>query len=146
MKRAIIVLSVVGLFLGACGGGGTKKEANGDMKAKLLTAADLPSGFKRTKAEETPPSKDTSSDTQTCKELDEFDKTYSGERDAEADFQRTNAGSAAFLNESIKRFADDDKAKEAFDAFQSGITKCKSFDTTDDDGSKTTGSFEKTSW
>lgn len=147
MKRTLILLSVFGLLLGACGGGGDKKEANGVLKTKLLTVGDLPDGFKRTKAEEKAPgASDDDEETPICKEFDQLDTDFPGERDAEADFERSDAKGSAQVNQQIKRFADEDEADKAFAAFESAFAKCDSFESTDEDGTKTVGSFEKTSF
>lgn len=174
MKRTLILLSVLGLMLGACGKDDNKTnasdddttattvkddsgsddgddgdEADGALKAKLLAVSDLPSGFTLESSDESDPTESTDEeDDEFCPELSELDKDYPGEREAEASFQRASGETEAeakvvTLNEQIGRFGDEDEADDAFAAFAAGFPKCKSFTETDDDGSTTTGSFEK---
>ncbi len=144
MKRALILLSVFGLLLGACGGGEAAPK-NGDLKAKLLETSDLPDGFKRTNAEEREPGADDSSESNSdfCPQLDKLDEDYPGEREAEATFERTSATGGVYLNEQIARFKDSDEADDAFAAFEKGFANCKTFSQEGEDG-KMAGTFEKT--
>lgn len=170
MKRILILLSVVGLLLGACGDGdddsassnttasetasGTADDSgddsgsggkDGELKAKLLVASDLPDGFELTDSEERDPAdNDAEDDSAPCAEFNEIDKKYPGEREAEANFQREGAdgASAVFVNEQIVRFADEEEAEAAFDLFEEVIDKCGEFSDTDDDGTETSGAFK----
>jgi hypothetical protein len=170
MKRVLILLSVFGLLLGACGGDNDKKssssddgststtvkdgsgndggdsggEADGALKAKLLTVSDLPAGFKETKSEERAPDNSDSRDgSDFCPELQKLDKEHPGEREAEADFERTGTTGGVYVNEQVSRYKSSNSADDAFSAFENGFAKCKTFTQTDTDGTMT-GSFEKT--
>lgn len=170
MKRTLILLSVLGLMLGACGNddknssasdedttattakgsGGSDDTADGALKAKLLAVGDLPDGFTLEESEERDPkANETEEDDDFCPELSKLDDDYPGEREAEASFQRQSGESEAdakiiSVNEQIARYADEDEADDAFSAFEAGFPKCKTFTQSDDaDGSTTVGSFEK---
>lgn len=165
MKRAIILLSVLGLLLGGCSSDGDKKseakttttvraddtgsdsapEADGALKARLLVVGDLPSDFiASSEAVEVDPEKAPTATSPYCKELDRAETAVLAQRGAKAEFiNQTGANTGRTISERLGRFGTESKAKASFAAFKNGFESCPSF-TDEDSASKTTGGFKQT--
>jgi hypothetical protein len=144
--RKILVLIVSVALLGACGKSSDKKtDASGSpsgtgIRAKVLTVADLPPGFKRTsldvdKRDTTPLG---------CPAIDQVDAQYVDKtaHTIEAAFQNGDDATATqYLDESVSEFKTVDEANAYFDAEVAGMNACKTFSSTDEDGT-TTGQIQ----
>jgi hypothetical protein len=156
MRKILVLVTAFALLAGGCGS--DKKDAvnagdettttaasggggDGDVAGKLLTASDLPAGFE----EQEPSDDDEESSTSGCPELDalEDDSADDDENSAEAEFQRSDekAASFQFLNEAVERYPSERAADDDFDKAASAFAKCKTFTSTEDDGTKITGTF-----
>lgn len=107
---------------------------SGDLKAKLLAVADMPTGYSEESPEEEKGEEDEPS--QFCKELQGFEQQHKAPEEAEISFQKgaPSLFGAASLVESLGRFESATRANGAFDAFVKGMQNCKTFEQTDADG------------
>jgi hypothetical protein len=144
MRKFLVLVMCVAL-LGACKSdskddkvdtsSGSSDSSSG-IRAKILTEADLPSGFKRTSLdvdERTPGETG-------CAQLDQVDVQYAPktEHTVEAAFQNGDDETATqFLDESVWTFKTVDEANAYYDAEVAGINGCKTFTTTDENGTMT---------
>lgn len=160
-KLAIALVTALAVISAACGGGEddngkaqtvapeetttttaapVESADTGDLKAKLLTVADMPTGY----SEKPPEPEDEEEDTSDfCQKLQALEKDHKAAEEAEVTFQKGEASlfGGAEVVESLGRFESKERAKQAFDAFAAGMQECKTFEQTDADGSTFKGSF-----
>lgn len=112
----------------------TESADSGDLKAKLLTVADMPTGYSEAPPEETEADDDEPSEF--CKELQEFEEQHKASEEVEVTFQKGTPSlfGGANLVESLGRFESEARANDAFDAFVKGMQNCKTFEQTDEEG------------
>lgn len=158
--RKILVFLAAFAFLGtACGsdsdnkadtvegGSGTASapsdDDGGDLESKLLTAADLPAGFEAGEPSDGTDDEDEEESSDSgCPEIDALDDDPA-EEEIEIEFERSDEESETgqFVNQGIERYESDDDADADFDKAVAAFQKCKTFSTTEDDGTKITGTF-----
>jgi len=142
--RKFLVLIVSVALLGACksGGGDDNKTAapsGGGIRDKVLTVADLPPNFKRTSLDVD--KRDT--DPLGCAALDQVDAQYlqTTEHTIDAEFQNGDDNATQFISESVPTFKTPEEAKTYFDGEAAGFSACKTFSSTNADGT-TSGQFQ----
>ena len=113
----------------------TQEEAN----AALLVVADMPTGWTQAPPEEE--GDDPADSDDFCKEFQVEDVPTVVE--AEASFRAGETG--PFIEHSVMVF-DGDEAKRAMDVVRTGLDKCQTFSTTDEDGTTFSGSFSAVSF
>lgn len=157
MRRiAAAVLTLVALVAGSCGGdddpageradtlvpqttrpegtapAGDDAGDDDDIRAKLLTASDLPTGYVQQ------PAADDADDDESefCPALDDLGETDEPTEEAEVAFAKEEAGAFGFTTivHNLGRFESEEAADAAFDEFSLGMQTCQTFDTSDDEG------------
>lgn len=163
MKRLLILLAAAGLVLSACGNDSDSNEDSADAttttaaessddgneteagyKEKLLTAADLPAGFKLSgEISEENGSVGDDSDT-FCASLSQTQKDNPPNHEAEADFQLGSDDSpdSVLVIEAVSRYDDKAATAKAFDGLAAAFDGCKTFKQSDSDGTLE-GTFTK---
>jgi hypothetical protein len=147
MRKFLIAIVALALLGGACRG--EEKKITGDspngaseIRSKVLTVADLPPGYKRTSLDVDKKDEEDQSPSG-CPQLDQVDKQYlnSTTHDVDAEFQNGEGETAQFVSESIEQYKSADFANTYFDAQVSAFNSCKSFDSTDPDGTHYSGTM-----
>jgi hypothetical protein len=141
--RRIVVLVVSVALLGACKSSGEDKPGNasgGGIRDKVLTVADLPSGFKRTSLDVD--NRDTTP--LGCAAVDQVDAQYADKttHTIEASFQNGEDDDATqYLDDTVWEFKTPDEANTYFDAEVAALNACKTFSSTEE-GTTTSGTIQ----
>jgi hypothetical protein len=146
MRKFLVLIACAALLGGACKSdkksdtnvsSGSNSPSTG-LRSKLLTAAELPSGYKRTDVT----ADDRETDPIGCAQLDQVDEQYlkNTVHTIDASFQNGDDETATqYLQETIYSFKTADEAKGYFDGQRTGMEACKTFSQDDGEGGTQTG-------
>lgn len=155
-KCGVAVLAGV-LALAGCGGGSdkaktieattttgavtstTEKRAPADIASALLTVGDFPTGWS-----EAPPDEDEEDDGSDCASDFDMDEQVPPKAKAERNFQESDMG--PFVFHAVASYESTGQAKEVLRLFGDFLKKCQTFESTDEDGTKTTGTMSALSF
>lgn len=124
----------------------------GDLQARLLTVADLPTGFSEGSpfGDEDDAASDESDDDEPefCDEAFSKFEAVEPKSEAERDFKRGDASiaGAAGFNQTLAEMDSSDQAAELFDGISPAFDQCKEFEETDEEGNTFKGSFSALSF
>lgn len=129
---------VVGL-VSACGGGGDDQLSAAELRQRLLTTSDLPSGFTvDTEAEE--------DGTDFCQGRFEAE-SLNADQEAEIDFEKTSGDvPEAIISQFLGQWSSDAEVEDAIAEVQGAAEDCATFEETTDEGLVIAGNVQEMSF
>lgn len=174
MKKILLAVVAVGLLLAGCADGGdgeggdraeTLREATtttaaapttepeqvvGDLNARLLTVADMPTGYSEGDpfGDGEEGAEDEEDDSEFCAEAFSTIEDVEPKQEAERAFKKGEPSlfGAAGIEQSLQEMESRQQAEEIFRQIAPVFEKCREFEETDDDGNTFKGTFSPLSF